>query len=109
MGTEVKQTKSGKFRFWSTSTDQYITPELSKREALLFLHDRSLREHKLRFLEHYFKFPDDFPQKSTGGYSKGHKEADRWFAEWHLLILKQDNYEELLDQAYEKAMSEISG
>lgn len=97
MGRLLKQTKGGKFKIWSTVSDSYITTALTKKEAVKYLISELEVEYKLKAIELFYTFPNNFYAKDGGlDYklirTEDFKERHSDYYDWLTQALDSDDY-----------------
>jgi len=99
--------KNGKFRFWSTISDDWLTDWLTHNEAVQHLNDENIKRAKLQLIEEYFNFPAGWYDKE-GQYIQAIPADKNYFHDWHAGILEDyDTYYENVDKKYEQILKEL--
>lgn len=91
--------KDKKWRLWTTISDGWLTEWLTEQEMKEELAYDFQTDYKLRVIESYMTFPHGYFDKKT---QKRLTDFDKVqaFTEWHLKVLKMDDYYEQVDAKF---------
>jgi hypothetical protein len=57
MGWSIEKKKNGKFRFWCSITDSWLTKSLTRNQTIQFFNNHHMHQAKLKVIEEWFAFP----------------------------------------------------
>jgi hypothetical protein len=103
--------KDGKFRVWSTISNDWLTDWISRKEFIKFYHDDMLIDFKKKIVEQYYKFPHgwfDQDRLATAFISDedGYGDHLRWMDKLNK-TKDYDEYVKLVEEMYDQIMKEL--
>jgi len=107
MGWRLK-VKDNKYRIWSTFSDSYLTPWLSKKDLLLEVLKYRDTQFKEKSIEEYYRFPHMW---SVKGENKilNNQEGEQAYRDWLDKLHKAPDgkYRAFVNREYGRIMKEL--
>lgn len=105
MGRQLKRYPDGTFNVWCTITDSYLYEEpVTKQQLILDRMQDHMLEAQLKTIEDLMTFPANMVDEDTGRISPKAKVP---YLEWHLEVLKSDDYDKLVNEKLGQLLAEL--